>query len=293
MSLSVLVKADEAPAFNFVVRVLTPIVYLLLTASILYAFNLDRFTHKFYVVSFYYIMIRLIINLLTDTRLLLNWYRQFLYWFVIMVLSYYAYEKIIITKKNLVPDFTTIANELWIIVLIFLYHISNNIELSSKNTFKRKKNYLKSKYFTFEKKYGYVITTLESKKLMALAYSILIYENFNRPYVIRLLENTLLMLTNKPRTLGIMQVRSSQLIDDYESVTLGVEKLRKDYQNLKNAPKEDSTSGEWSEWYLIANTISAYNGGEKYREQVMDILDFIEGEFFLDHDDSLPDDVGF
>ena len=42
--LSLLETVDEAPAFNFVFRVATPLVYIAITAACLYAVGFDRVT---------------------------------------------------------------------------------------------------------------------------------------------------------------------------------------------------------------------------------------------------------
>src|SRR5688572_25518961 len=84
ISISVFVQTEEAPAFNYLIRVLTPIVYIIVAAAILYSLNLDRYVINFYLVNVYYLIFRLIFNLITGRGLLLNWSRQFLYWLSII-----------------------------------------------------------------------------------------------------------------------------------------------------------------------------------------------------------------
>lgn len=75
VSVSVFAKVEEAPAFNYLIRVLTPTIFLIITESILYGLKLDNFVRDFYFVSLYYILFRLVFNVLTGRLLLLNWYR--------------------------------------------------------------------------------------------------------------------------------------------------------------------------------------------------------------------------
>lgn len=303
MSIEMFVKSDDAPAFNFVVRILTPVVYLLLVASALYLLDLDAYVYNFYAVSLYYIVIRLVVNLLTGRGLLLNWYKQIFYWCGIMVLSYYTYEKIIITKKNLIPDFTTLSNELWIIVLIFLYQIFNRVNFSNRGTIKRKDSYLRYQFSKFSKEYGVIINSLENKKLIILAYSILINENFNRPYVVRFLEKVSFFLTRKPHTLGIMQVQSNKMITDRESVLLGVEKIKNNYIELIgnprrgplimiDSPEEDENTLNYTiEYHLQSDLIELYNGGSEYQSAINQLMDLIENNFFEGNQDKLMDGI--
>lgn len=134
MEISIFVKTEEAPALNFLIRVLTPVVYIIIVSTILYYFGLDKYVWNIFLVNIYYIIFRLLFNLLTNRGLLLNWYRQFLYWGAIAVISYFTYDKIIKVKTNILPDFTTVANELWIIILIFVFQVTNNIQLSQDGT---------------------------------------------------------------------------------------------------------------------------------------------------------------
>ncbi len=187
LSLSVFVKADEAPAFNLIVRIISPIVYLLISAATLYYLGLDNYVDNFYMVSFYYITTRLLVNLLTDRYLLINWPKQILYWIIIMSLSYFIYIKIIITRNNLLPDFSNLANELWIIICVFLYQLFNNTTTANESTIDRKERYLKRKFVLFRKMYSEDIEVLKNSRLISLAYAILIYENFNRPYLYRIM----------------------------------------------------------------------------------------------------------
>ena len=64
--LPLFVRREEAPAYNVLIRVFIPIVYLIITSSILYYFHPARFVHDFYWVNFYYIAFRLLYNLATN-----------------------------------------------------------------------------------------------------------------------------------------------------------------------------------------------------------------------------------
>lgn len=288
MSISVFAKVEEAPAFNFLIRVLTPTVYLIISASLLYALKLDRYVDKFYFVSLYYIIFRLSFNLLTGRGLLLNWYRQLLYWISILVISYFAYTKLIVSRENLLPDFTTLANELWIIILIFLFHVTNNVRLSSNGTIHRKEKYLVTMVNKFKTKYGDIIDEkISNDHIKGLAYAILVIENFNRPRLARWVEYLRYFITRKPHTLGIMQYYTPKYISDTESVKLGIEKISSVYESsiadFKNGKKEEY----YSEWSLRNELASSYNTGSQYNEDVREMWDEIMIKFYPDTNDIL------
>ena len=61
--LSVFKQVDEAPAFNLVFRVVAPLVYLVITASLLYTVGLDDLVVGFYRVAVYYVAFRWFFNI--------------------------------------------------------------------------------------------------------------------------------------------------------------------------------------------------------------------------------------
>jgi hypothetical protein len=286
VEISIFVKSEDAPALNFLIRVLTPVVYLIIVSAILYYFGLDKYVRNIFLVNVYYIFFRLFFNLLTNRGVLINWYRQFIYWGAIMVISYFMYEKIIKLKANILPDFTTIANELWIIVLIFVFQVINNIQLSQDGTEKRKLKYLKSRYNYFKKKYGKQIKEIvKNDVLEAITYAIIIYEDFNRPKLIRIIENVKFRVTKKAHTLGVMQITTSRLLTDSESVMLGATKIVEAYNSYLQRPIERDE--EYDEWSAMIYIIGDYNTGESYGYEVAEIAKKIKEVFYGGTNDEL------
>ena len=277
-------KVEEAPAFNFLFRIISPIVYLFIVSAILYKLGFDRFVTNAYFISIYYIAFRLAFNLVTNRGLLMNWYRQVLYWISIVSISYFAYTEIIYKKENILPDFETVSNELWIIILIFLFHTLNQIRISSDKTIKRKDNYLKSRLSHFKEKYEDLVNEiLKNDKLKSIAYAIMIYEDFNRPKVARLVENTRFKLTGKKHSLGLMQVQTTEFINDKKSVELGLEKISNAYKKQlkkKGLDKEETIdillSDAWhNEWSMERRIIANYNKDNEYVHEVRTLTEKI------------------
>ena len=235
MQISIFVKSETAPAFNFLFRVLSPVVYIIIISTILYKLDQDQLVKKIYLVPIYYIVFRLGFNIITNRARLLNWRRQFIHTVTIVIISWLTYNSIIKDKRNILPDLSTVSNELWVIILLFLFQTLNNLQFSSDDTEKRKGNYLKLRYNKFKKEFDVIIKGITgNKKIQALVYAILIYEDFNRPKVARFAENIKFRLTKKPMTLGVMQIRSSELIDDEQSVRRGVDKILKDLKEIQD-----------------------------------------------------------
>lgn len=286
MEISIFVKTEEAPALNFLIRVLTPIVYIIIVSTSLYYFHLDKYVLNIYLVNIYYIAFRLIFNLATNRGRLLNWYRQFLYWTAITVISYFTYEKLIKTKANILPDFSTVSNELWIIILIFIFQVANNLRFSQEGTKKRKEKYLKTRYSNFNKLYGQVIKDLAKNQILeTIVYAIIIYEDFNRPRIARFIENLRFRMSKKAHTLGVMQVKSDKLLSDLESVVIGTEKIVIAYSKYLEELKE--TNKEFYEWSAKHYIINDYNGGSSYNDEIDELSDIIKEQFYKDTKDTL------
>jgi hypothetical protein len=286
MEISMFVKVEEAPALNFLMRVLSPIVYIIIISAILYYFKLDKFVTNIYYINIYYIIIRLLFNLVSNRWVLLNWYQQSLYWITIITISYFAYEKIIKVKTNVLPDFTTIANELWIIIIIFLYQVTNNIKVSEDSGNKRKSQYLISRYKHFNRKYGNIINNkCKNNILEAIVYSVLIYEDFNRPKVIRYIENIKQRVSGKSHTLGVMQVLSQKVISDEESVIKGTDKIINAYHKYVQHIKQ--CNEDFSDYSAYATILNDYNRGVNYRTEVPTLINEILEIFYPDTKDTL------
>lgn len=280
MQISIFVKSETAPAFNFLFRVLSPVVYIIIVSTILYKLNQDELVKNIYLVPVYYIVFRLGFNIVTNRARLLNWGRQFIHTVAIITVSWLTYDSIIKDKKNILPDLSTVSNELWVIILLFLFQTLNNLQFSSDDTEKRKANYLRLRYNKFKNSFDEIIRGLtQNKKIQALVYAILIYEDFNRPKVARLVENIKFRLTKKPMTLGVMQIRSSELIDDAQSVKRGVEKILKDLKEIQDN-KEITEEGEYRDWYLLPKLVEKFNGGQSYNHEVTDLFSIIWSKFY-------------
>ena len=287
VDISLYVQDEDAPAFNFIIRVFTPIVYLIVTSATLYQLGLDRFVSGYYMVSMYYIMVRLTVNIAQGRAQLINWPRQFMYYASILILSWVVYTKFLLTKTNILPDLSNIANEMWIIIFLFVYKIINELNFDSSASEGRKQRYLASNYRNFRGLYGAIIDKeLTNDVLKAVVYAIIIYENFNRSRTVRWLENISFLLTQKPHSLGVMQFPTERFIDDKQSVALGTQKVRKSYEAVvaNYTPAEDDYYDE----SLIYNPIiSKYNGGSAYQQAVGDLVIRILAKFYANTSDTL------
>jgi hypothetical protein len=282
------VKDDEAPAFNYIIRVFTPIIFLIISSTIMYQFGLDKLVINFFMVSVYYIAFRVIVNAIQGRFALINWPKQILYYASILIFSWIVYDKIILVKANILPDAANMMNEMWVIIVLFMYSIVNKLDLPISSAEKRRGNYLNARFLNFKRLYGNIIDTeLDNDILKAVTYAIIIHENFNRSIVVRWLENIAFFITKRPHSLGVMQFPTNEYITDKQSVIFGTRKVRNAYYNFLKSFVYDDTV------YCVDNStfyepvISKYNGGNAYREAVGQLTESILSKYYPNTTDSL------
>jgi hypothetical protein len=294
--ISSFLETDEAPAFNFSFRILTPIVFVILLSALLYSVDLDNYVKDIYFINIYYVLFRAVFNIAISRSLLINWKKQFFYAICIVGLSYFLYQKIIITKQNLLPDFTNIANELWIIILIFLYNLVNNIQVPNNGPEFRKYNYVKTTFSNLKRNYGEIVASSSTNiRLQQIAYSIMLHENFNRPKLFRIIEH-INSLFKKEGTYGIMQVKSNHVLTDKESVKLGMNILMENFKKyklefqteLENKVEEDSyyNSIEYLDQNFQNKLIRSYNHCDDYSFEISELADYLNEKFYENKDNN-------
>lgn len=281
-------ETDEAPAFNFSFRILTPVVFIILISTLLYHFKLDNYVKDIYLISIYYVVFRALFNVVTDRTYLINWKKQVIYALCTVLATYLIYEKLIIKKENLLPNFSDISNELWIIILIFLYNLINNIQISDHGAERRKLRYIKHIFSHLKERYSTIIDSkTDNIRLKQIIYAIMLHENFNRPKAFRLLEYVKSIFSKHQVSLGIMQVKSEAFITDSQSVEKGIEILRTEVQAL--LPKfleenerefENSYQIEYLEQAYQANLIRKYNHCDDYTYDIIELMDYINEKFY-------------
>lgn len=243
---SLLDDKDEALSTNFVIKVFGPIVYIIICATILQYFGLSQFNDRIINVVYYYLGLRILMIFIYERWSIVNWGRIVFYYSSIVIISSFVYNNFIEEVGVLLPDFSELKNEIWLLILIFLFQAGNgfverlpNNELQeSKSAYlpelkRRKKRYILKQNTFFLNKFDGVISQISdnNESFALIVRSIIIYENFNRPRLIRHLERVYVRLTKKKVTQGVMQSPSRHVISDEESVTRGAKSLFRFYSN--------------------------------------------------------------
>lgn len=220
-------EEDGAPAHNVVFRVLAPLVFSTVTAALWYALKLDWVVQDYYQVTVLYIAGRLAVVLLLGQARLVRWGRQAITSGATIALAFGLYEGLLRHRRNLLPDPANLTNELWIVVILFLYQTSNRVQWPGASPEQLARRYVSRRFIQYQRRYGQILEQeLPDLSVRVLAYAVMIYESFNRPPVVQWIERSVLARFRNITSLGPMQVRTSEKLSAEDSVRAGAQLLR-------------------------------------------------------------------
>jgi len=287
VQMSVGLQDDTAPLFNYLFKVIAPIVYIILLAVIFQSFGYDNLCEQLYLIVVYYWIFRFLYITVRGQLPLLNWKVQILYWISSIALALWV-NSIIDKVDSVLPSSQTLLEQLWILIILFLYTIFNKINFSREGAEKRIKKYTYHKVSIFNKRYGEIIDKQFSADFYkAVVYSIMVYEDFNRPAIARFVERMLFQNSMKPHTYGIMQVTSTKPLTDEESVIKACEKIKEDVMSF--LPELECYDENEIFLYSISNKIfSLYNPGDmEYNNQTSQVYENIVAKFYPSMSDKM------
>ncbi len=272
---SLLDDKNEALSLNFVLKVFGPIVYLIIVVAIFQYLNNTEITNNIINVVYYYLGIRILFIFLYERALIVNWARIIFHYASIVLVSIIIYMNFIDSVETLLPDFSEIKNEIWILILLFLYQIGNGVDekqisnplYEPEQAFlpelkNRKKKYIIKKHKKLQSEYEQIISEISNNNnsFNLIIYAILIFENFNRPRIVRWVERVWVRISNNNVTQGIMQVSSNKEISDKKSVINGTKNL---YENYKKYLQQEYA------YNTFQKVIKRHCPDKKYVRQVL------------------------
>ena len=80
VKMSVVIQEDTAPLFNYLFKVLAPVVYIILLTAVFQKAGLNQLTSKIFFIVIDYWLIRLLAVILLGHIRLINWITQIVYW---------------------------------------------------------------------------------------------------------------------------------------------------------------------------------------------------------------------
>jgi hypothetical protein len=255
----------ESLALNFLVRALSPAVFMVALSAIAVAAGYPDLRIGIYWIAINYYTFRFLYIILSNMQRLVSWPRFLFHSAAGLAAAWVAYQALVLPNRSLLPNLDTAGNELWLAIFAFLYAAANKVTTSGGPGHRGRNAFIKTNYENLERQYGDIISKrISDTNLQLIAYAILIYEDYCRPRPIRFLER--LLFWKKNRTTGIMQFACSEPLTDLRSVQLGVDKL-------SSAGEAHADKGNF--WCRSRATIRDYNMDENYINRVFEVMDIL------------------
>lgn len=279
---------------NFFLKIVNPSIYLAIcSASLQGILSEQTFSVIWLVVPFYWLFRFLYIITFNKVHII-NWIYEIaslililshalsfiIFWLIIMPL-YDSNEGIFISLPAL-RDAAWYAILAYVVVMIWKLCKS---AFNSSQVYSEEKHHeiVVSRYKKFKEKYDSLVFSCFSSlhftyssnetKLKCLVYSIMIYEDYNRPPMVRAIESFIKhIFPHRKMSLGIMQFQTTTYVNDEQSIKLAVDKLYTSYMQCSDDQ--------------LQRAIRNYNPSTDYSEEVNAIYDeLLKSEFTL-YDDN-------
>lgn len=259
-----LFKAETSIGFNAVWRMSLAPVCIVFFAIFLYKVGADQAVNNIWLVSVFFMFYQILTYTILSRWRLINIPKFVLFHTISVALSFYIYQVLVIKGlAHLLPDEANLRTDLWLLIAGFFYGIFYKIPENEKKFLARKRSYAKRRTEYFRAKYSEFIDH-HDPLLEDILLALMVYEDFNRPWIVRILENI-----KKTKTRGIMQVKGAT--SDKSSINMALKAVKQDYERVLVQP-----DGSPERTYALYELFRNYNPGDvHYSTEVMAILESI------------------
>lgn len=262
---------------NFFFKIVNPTVYLALSSTIAqrllpegYVTSMWLFILAFWLIRFFFILLKNSLAFLNITYEI----QAFLLSVCLGECVFFCIIKPLIADgEGLWISPSELRDALWVAILAYVAKTIWDMlkrQYTVENLYPASKRYeiAIKRYEKFNEKYGAYIKNAIScsqadkldverqSQIIHLLYAIMIYEDYNRPWAYRMAEYVVKVVFKRhsKMSLGIMQIRSTYLLSDLESIDFAINIVCKPF--LEGDPE------------AISSAISLYNPGADYHNEV-------------------------
>jgi cupin superfamily acireductone dioxygenase involved in methionine salvage len=258
-SLANLSASDNNFGFNAVYRIIVAPISIVFLSIILYVSGLDFLTKNIWAVSLWYFILQTAFLFVLARWVLVQKLKYFCFHIVSIALSIFIYNSLIIHGVDrLLPDEANLRTDLWLIIAAFIYGLFKHARSDEMRYSKKQNKYIQNRVKYFSKKYESTLNDYQDDVRKVLL-AIMIYEDFNRPRLVRLVERVF-----KSKTQSIMQTRNAK--NDIDSIQETADRIRPMYENFLN----DHTHHDFD--MKLANLFNSHNPNDSsYGWNVLEI----------------------
>lgn len=221
-------------------------IYIIFLSGIFDFYSLTTNNDNIFLIILFLVIGKILYLTLVKERTILKNNEYNLKKYLITLLTSYLINILVINQvDNILPSMEHIKLIIWLFIIGYiLFYIKKNIEIKvptdNNISFHQDKEYIVMQYAKYKNKYNNLVTS-KHQDINLLTYSIMIYENYNKPELIRKIDNLKYKFFHEEAKFGIMQLTKKQPITDEESIILSIKKLERIYTTNykdKNNSKE-------------------------------------------------------
>ena len=234
------IEKDAPIGMNIIIQSFFPTIVLIILSGLLYTLKLNNLVLNIFLITIIYHILRISIIIILNKIPIINWKRELICAFFSIFMSVIIYYCFISKTTQIFVSIDEIRDGIWIAIIIFfikfvMSRIYDDFYLNEDYQIEKMTNYVIKMYEKFNAKYSKIINS-KIDDVNYITYSIMIYENYNRPPIFRLFEYVKLFICGHA-SLGIMQVYSKRFIKDTESVQIAFKMIENEYNNLTKNKK--------------------------------------------------------
>lgn len=269
---------------NFFQKIVNPTVYLaVIAASTQYFLTVDYVESLWLLIPMFWLY-RLMYMIWRNVFIFLNLKYEAIAFILSLLLGegtfFYILLPLLHKEETIWISVTALRDALWYAILAYIFKTLWDIMRKSfegQNLYPdtRRREIVMNRYDRFSNKYGDyiresvfnasngILSSDVQEQVIFLVYAIMIYEDYNRPITMRIVEWLVKATIFRCRTmsLGIMQVRTNQLVFDKKSIGLAIPRIIDPFLTAENSP--------------ICVAISQYNAGDEYKIEVNAIYNIL------------------
>lgn len=212
------IEPDNSVGFNLIYRIIFTPVLILFASIALIVIKQNVLIDNLWVVALLVVLLQLMTIIAMNRIDLLN-KKLYAAYALISILMSITITQLIKDESldNLLPEMKDIFLELLLAVLAFIYGIIRQIPERMSDYQARKSRYVMNRYRKLSKRFGSLLED-KNKIVRLIVFAIMIYEDYNRPKIVRMVEKIV-----GANTKDIMQVKGSP--NDEEGIKSTAERI--------------------------------------------------------------------
>lgn len=182
------IEVDNSIGFNLVYRIIfTPIIIMILATTFYYT-DAKYMLDNIWIISVFVALLQVSV-LVAIARITLVNIGLYIVTLLLSISASVLVSEVIIPNgiEKMLPGIDDFRSAIYIGIITFFYGVIKNIPENKDSHDKRVRHYVIHRYRKMKRKYGKIIEG-HCTEIRAVTYSVMIFEDYNRPAVVRLIE---------------------------------------------------------------------------------------------------------